>query len=78
MKRKNEEITFKELLSIFLPKFWISILCGAIFAGAIGSYSLFLKDDEFTASATIYVYKERPTDTAANTYYDSITSEKMV
>ena len=78
MRKDNSEFTLKELFSIFLPKIWIIVLCGVIFAGAIGSYSLFLKDDEFTASATIYVYKERPTDTAANTYYDSITSEKMV
>ena len=78
MKRETEEFTLKELFLLFLPKLWLIILCGVIFAGAIGAYSVFLKDDTYTSSATIYVYKERANDTASNSYYDSITSQKMV
>ena len=80
MKRKNEEITFKELLSIFLPKFWISILCGAIFAGAVVVYSVFYQEDQYTTSTTIYVYTDREnnSNSASGNYYDAIVSEKMV
>ena len=78
MRKENEEFTLKELFLLFLPKFWIILLCGVICAGAVGAYSAFLQDDKYTSSATIYVYKERSSDTAANSYYDSITSQKMV
>ena len=78
MKRKTEEITFKELLSIFLPKFWISILCGVIFAGVVVAYSTFHQKDQYTAYTTIYVYMERENNSASGTYYDVIVSEKMV
>jgi len=81
MKKENEEFTLKELFLLFLPKFWIILLCGIICAGAVGVYSAFLKDDTFTSSATIYVYKERnenSSNAASSSYYDSITSQKMV
>ena len=78
MKKDNEAITFKELLLIFLPKIWIIILCGAVFAGTIVAYYMFLCEDEYTASTTIYVYKARENNSASGTYYDSLISEKMV
>lgn len=78
MKKETEEITFRDLLALFLPKCWIIILCGVLCAVAVGASSAFLQDDTYTASATIYVYKERSNESASTTYYDSITSQKMV
>ena len=78
MKKENEEFTLKELFLLFLPKFWIIFLCGVICAGVMGAYSAFLKDDTYTCSSTIFVYKERNNDSAANTYYDSMISQQMV
>ena len=78
MRKETEEFTLRDLLTLFLPKVWIILLCGILCAGAIGAYSVFLQDDTYTSSATIYVYKERSNESASTTYYDSITSQKMV
>lgn len=78
MRKENEEFTLKELFMLFWPKFWIILICGIICAGAVGAYSAFLQEDKYTASARIYVYMERANESASNSYYDSMTSQKMV
>ena len=78
MIKEREEFALKELFFTLLSKIWIIVLCGAVVAGAVGIYTAFMKKDVYTASATIYVYKERANETASTAYYDSITSQKMV
>lgn len=57
MREQNDEITIKELLDIFLPKLWVIVLVAVIFAGMLGSYSLFLKDDTYTSTASFIMVK---------------------
>jgi capsular polysaccharide biosynthesis protein len=57
MKERNEEITIKELFEIFLPKMWIIILIAAICAGMLGCYSMFIKQDTYTSTASFIMVK---------------------
>ena len=57
MKKQNEEITIKELIDIFLPKIWLIALITIVFAGALGGYSMFMKDDTYTSTASFIMVK---------------------
>ena len=57
MKKQREEITIKELIDIFLPKIWIVALVAIVFAGLLGGYSMFLKDDTYTSRASFVMVK---------------------
>lgn len=57
MKERNEEITIKELIEIFLPKVWVIVLVAVLFAGMLGGYSYFLKDDTYTSTASFIMVK---------------------
>ena len=65
MKKQNKEITIKDIFDIFLPKLWIMILVGILFAGSISVYSVFFKDDTYTCSTKVYVGKTSNTSTVA-------------
>ena len=58
MSKKNKETTVKDLVEIFLPKLWIIILAGVVFAAAMFVYSYFFKEDTYTSSADVYLYKD--------------------
>lgn len=55
MRKQNEEITFKGLLNIFLPKLWLILLVACICATAIGGYSEFMKKDTYTSNVSFVV-----------------------
>lgn len=57
MKKKNDEFSFKDLLSIFIPKMWLIAIVAIIFGGALGVYSAFIKQDTYTSTAMIMVTK---------------------
>ena len=57
MKKQREEITIKELIDIFLPKIWIVALVAVVFAGLLGGYSMFIKDDTYTSKASFVMVK---------------------
>jgi capsular polysaccharide biosynthesis protein len=57
MKEQNDEITLKELFEIFIPKLWAIILVAVICAGALGCYSMFIKDDTYTSTASFIMVK---------------------
>lgn len=71
--RNNDEITIKGLVDIFLPKLWIIVLLGVIFAGAFGFYSKVVKDDTYTSTAKFIMvkvptrYNDEVTGAAQNT-----------
>ena len=65
MKKQNKEITLKEIFDIFLPKLWIMLLVGILFAGSISVYSVFFKKDTYTCSTKVYVGKTSNTSTVA-------------
>lgn len=58
MKVKNEEFSLKDLLSLFLPKIWIILLCGIIAAGGMGVYSMFIKADTYTCTSSLISSKQ--------------------
>ena len=58
MKKKNDEITIKEIADLFLPKVWIILLVSVIFAAAAFVYSAFVQEDKYTSSAIVYIYSE--------------------
>lgn len=57
MKKQYEEITIKELIDIFLPKVWVIVLVAVIFAGVMGGYAQFIKDDTYTSTASFVMIK---------------------
>lgn len=57
MKEHNDEITIKELFEIFIPKMWIIALIAMIFAGTMGVYSMFIKEDTYTSTASFIMVK---------------------
>jgi capsular polysaccharide biosynthesis protein len=57
MKEHNDEITIKELLDIFLPKLWVIVLVAIIFGGVMGVYSMFIKEDTYTSTASFIMVK---------------------
>lgn len=57
MKEHNDEITIKELFDIFLPKLWIIVIVAVLFAGALGVYSMFIKEDTYTSTASFIMVK---------------------
>lgn len=79
MSRKNKETTIKDLFEVFLPKLWIILLVGVLFAGIMSVYSIVFKKDTYTASAEIYVYKNNSsTTTTTTTSGDIAAAEEMV
>ena len=56
MKKHNEELTFKDLIGIFLPRIWLIIVISLIGAIALGLSSEFLVKDTFTSTVTLYSY----------------------
>ena len=62
MKRRNEEITFKDILGIFIPKIWIIIAVSALLAIAFGVRANYTVQDTYTAQT---VFRVKSTSSAA-------------
>ena len=59
MKKHTEEISFKDLLSVFISKLWLIIVI-AVFSGtAMGVGTALLVDDTYTAKARLYSYIDK-------------------
>ena len=74
MKKKNEELSFKDLLAIFVPKLWIIAIVSVLCSAVLGLYSGLIKKDTYTASSVMYVYK----DSTSINYNDAQIAETMV
>ena len=57
MKNQNEEISFKEIAAVFIPKIWLILLVGILCAALVFVYLSYVKVDTYTSSFDIYVYK---------------------
>ena len=73
MREQNDEITIKELFDIFLPKLWVIILVAALCAGMLGGYSMFIKEDTYTSTASFIMVKT-PTQYGSTTGSTAITT----
>ena len=57
MKANKEELGFKDLLLIFVPKIWLIVIVALVFALGLGAYSGFIQSDTYTAGATLMISK---------------------
>lgn len=57
MKTRNEEISFKEIANVILPKLWLIVLISLIVTALTFVYCNYLKKDTYTSSFDIYIYK---------------------
>ena len=57
MKANKEELGFKDLLMIFVPKIWLIVIIALVFALGLGVYSGFIQSDSYTAGATMMISK---------------------
>ncbi len=55
MKKQNDEISIKDLVSLFAPKLWLIVVCAVVLAMIMGGYSLFVKSDTYTSEASLMV-----------------------
>ena len=53
MKKKNEEVTFGDILGIFIPKIWIIVLVAVLCASMLAFYSTAIVDDSYTTYSTL-------------------------
>ena len=58
MRKRNDEFSLKELISIFIPKLWLILIAALVFGGVMAIYSAILKDDTYTSTTRIHVTKE--------------------
>ncbi len=61
MTRRNEEVTFKDILNIFIPKIWLIAAVAVLCSVLMYAYSAFLVDDTYTTSSTMHVRKDTDT-----------------
>lgn len=73
MKKKQDEISIKDLINIFLPKAWIIVIVAVAFAAVLGGYSVFLEKDTFTSKST-FVMVKTPTQYGSESGNNAITT----
>lgn len=54
-KKRNDEVSMKDLLAIFAPKLWIIALCAVLLSILLGGYAMFFKRDTYTSKATFMI-----------------------
>lgn len=74
MQKRNEEITFKDLLGIFIPKAWIILIVAILLGAVMGVYTSVMKQDTYTSSSTMYANRDTSTVVTPN---DMIVAENM-
>ena len=57
MKKQRQELSLHDLVSVFLPKLWIVAIVAILFALITMVYSVAFKQDTYTCSVEMYVYK---------------------
>ena len=57
MTKQNKEITFKDILSVFIPKLWIIVVVALLFASIFAFYSAFIVEDTYTSYSVMCVRK---------------------
>ena len=75
MKKNNEELSIKDLLSVLVPKLWLVVLVSLVFAAVFGCYVGLIKNDSYTASAKIMVTKDTSGSSTAN---DRVLASDMI
>lgn len=58
MKKKNEEISVKDLVDIFLPKIWIIVLCAVVLSLILGAHAMFMTSDTYTSRSEFIISRD--------------------
>lgn len=66
MKKKNDEITLKGLIKIFLPGWWFILIVSILLSGLLAGYS-FIQNDTYTSKGKYMVVKVNMSDNNAQT-----------
>ncbi len=74
MKKNNEEITFKDILSVFIPKIWIILLVAVLCASLFAVYSSVVVDDTYSTYSIMNIRK----DTEALQLTDMYLAESII
>ena len=73
MKKRNEEVTFRDILDVFIPKIWIIAIVAVVFAAIFGTYSTVFVKDTYTTKT---IFGVKPSSKAPTTndiiYVDSV------
>ena len=72
--KKQQEVTFKDLIGIFMPKLWIIVIVALAFGAISVVNSIFFKKDTYTSYTEVYVFQN---DMAA-TSMDKDYAQRMV
>lgn len=66
MKKQNDEISIKDLVSLFAPKLWFIVVCAVVLGLMLGGYSLFIKSDTYTSKASLMVSMKNSSSISAS------------
>ena len=55
MKKHTDEVTIKDIVSLFIPKLWIIAVCAVVLGIILGGYAMFFKSDTYTSKVTFMV-----------------------
>ena len=66
MKKQNDEISIKDLVSLFAPKLWLIVVCAVVLGMVLGGYSLFIKSDTYTSEASLMVSMKNSSSISAS------------
>lgn len=56
MKKRNEEVTFKDILDVFIPKIWIIAIVSVLLAAVMGAYSALSVKDTYTTKTIFGIH----------------------
>ena len=54
-KKRNEDVTIKDVVRVFIPKLWIIAICAVVLSLVLGGYAMLFKADTYTSKATFIV-----------------------
>ncbi len=79
MGKKSESFDLFKILQLIKEKWYICVVFAVLFAFLTGTYFVYIKDDQFEAFSTIFVYSESSSEAAegAVNYNDVLTAEKL-
>lgn len=77
MKKRNEEVTFKDILDVFIPKIWIIAIAAVVLAVIFGAYSVLFVKDTYTTKTIFAVSPSSKIPTAYDPEYVDLVIEKV-
>ncbi len=76
MKKKKEELTFGDIVAVFIPKLWIIAIVAVVCGSLMMLYSAVIKPKTYTSTTSIIVYNEASENDTSNS--DITAAQNMV